>query len=203
MSYGKRIRLARVAAELTQKALAERLHVSAALIGQYETGIRNPKIDTLDRIAEALELATSFFQGAQPFSDMDLISQYKNVILATLIEKGRFNNDEKTISAVTDYVYWKAISKNIISIIRSDFDTLSIQYTNDNDEKKNTAVENIKIETRYMTLDYKKYMKSLLENGYALDTFFILQDLDSLNKQGMEKAKNIIRELAVNPDYKK
>lgn len=54
-----------------------------------------------------------------------------------------------------------------------------------------------------MTLDYKKYMKSLLENGYALDTFFILQDLDSLNKQGIEKAKNIIRELAVNPDYKK
>lgn len=51
---GKRIRDFRKSANLTQKQLGEKIGVSGAMIGQYETGVRNPKRETLERIADAL-----------------------------------------------------------------------------------------------------------------------------------------------------
>ena len=56
MTVGERIRAARKEAGLTQKQLGEKLGVSAAMIGQYETGVRNPKLGTLKKIANALEI---------------------------------------------------------------------------------------------------------------------------------------------------
>lgn len=44
----------RIKKALTQKQLGELLGVSAQMIGQYETGIRNPKPTTLRKIAAAL-----------------------------------------------------------------------------------------------------------------------------------------------------
>lgn len=54
MTTGQRIRDARKKAGLTQKQLGEQIGVSGAMIGQYETGIRNPKPDTLKKIADPL-----------------------------------------------------------------------------------------------------------------------------------------------------
>lgn len=54
MKIGERIKEARKEAHFTQKALGEKLGVSAAMIAQYENGTRTPKINTLVRIADAL-----------------------------------------------------------------------------------------------------------------------------------------------------
>lgn len=54
MTIGERIREARKNAGLTQKELGNKIGVSGALIGQYETGIRNPKIETLQKICNAI-----------------------------------------------------------------------------------------------------------------------------------------------------
>lgn len=48
------IATARLAAGLTQSQLAERIGVAAQHIGRWERGERNPKIDALIRIADAL-----------------------------------------------------------------------------------------------------------------------------------------------------
>lgn len=56
MTVGERIRAARKEAGLTQKELGEKLGVSAAMIGQYETGVRNPKFEKIKKIANALEI---------------------------------------------------------------------------------------------------------------------------------------------------
>lgn len=56
MTVGERIRKARKAKGLTQEELAKSLGVSFAMIGQYERGERNPKLDTLQRIADALDV---------------------------------------------------------------------------------------------------------------------------------------------------
>lgn len=53
---GEEIRLERKRAGLTQKQLAERLGVTHALIGQYERGERHPKLETIQRIADALNI---------------------------------------------------------------------------------------------------------------------------------------------------
>ena len=63
MTTGKRIQQARRAACLSQKELAERLGVSASMIGQYENDLRKPKLDTLQRIANALNVSIRSLAG--------------------------------------------------------------------------------------------------------------------------------------------
>lgn len=54
LSIGEKIKTARKKAGLTQKELGEKLGVSAAMIAQYETGKRTPKIETIQKIAGAV-----------------------------------------------------------------------------------------------------------------------------------------------------
>lgn len=54
MSVGRNIRRARKAAGLSQKQLGTILGVSGSMIGQYENGLRNPKAETIVKIAAAL-----------------------------------------------------------------------------------------------------------------------------------------------------
>lgn len=54
MTTGELIRAARKKAGLTQKELGSKLGVSGAMIAQYETGVRTPKVDTMQKIAEPL-----------------------------------------------------------------------------------------------------------------------------------------------------
>lgn len=70
---GKRIKDFRKAANLTQKQLGERIGVSGAMIGQYETGVRNPKRETVEKISAALGVhITDFYISSFQFvSDND------------------------------------------------------------------------------------------------------------------------------------
>ena len=54
MTIGDRIRALRKEKGLTQKELAQKLGVSASMIGQYETSVRKPKFETVEKIADAL-----------------------------------------------------------------------------------------------------------------------------------------------------
>ena len=58
VTIAERIVVARKKAGLTQKELGERMGISDASIAQYESGKRNPKLATLNRIASALEVPT-------------------------------------------------------------------------------------------------------------------------------------------------
>lgn len=54
MTTGQRIKAARKKAEMTQAELAAKLGIPYQSIGQWERDIRNPKRETLERIADAL-----------------------------------------------------------------------------------------------------------------------------------------------------
>ena len=56
MTTGQLIREARKKAGMTQAELAKKLGISYVGISQWENGTRNPKYDTLQRIASALEI---------------------------------------------------------------------------------------------------------------------------------------------------
>lgn len=67
MSFGERLKSARRKAGLSQNDLAIKLNVSASMIGQYETGKRNPKKDTIEKIANALNLGYSYTKEGEPY----------------------------------------------------------------------------------------------------------------------------------------
>lgn len=75
MKIGERIKEARKKAHFTQKALGEKLGVSAAMIAQYENGTRIPKVNTLIRISDALGVSiVSLFDNTMwdiPIEDME------------------------------------------------------------------------------------------------------------------------------------
>lgn len=69
MTIGQNIKTARNNAGLTQKQLAEKSGIATITLQQYERGVREPKLETIAKIARALNLYAA-----------DLIQdQWKNV----------------------------------------------------------------------------------------------------------------------------
>ena len=60
-SVGCKIKAARKAKKLTQEELGRKIGVSFQMIAQWENGHRNPKYETLLKIADALEMPITFF----------------------------------------------------------------------------------------------------------------------------------------------
>ena len=54
MTFAERLRKERKVAKMTQADLADKLGVTPTVIGQYERGVRNPKTETIHRIADVL-----------------------------------------------------------------------------------------------------------------------------------------------------
>lgn len=63
MNTGQKIRDLRKKHGITQKALADKLGTSPQNLAQYESGKRHPKIETLQKIADALEIPVSDIIG--------------------------------------------------------------------------------------------------------------------------------------------
>ena len=63
MTTGELIKDARKKAGLTQKELGEKLGISYQTIAQWENNLRNPKQETLQRIANALNISSRVNNG--------------------------------------------------------------------------------------------------------------------------------------------
>jgi len=70
MTVGEKVKKARKAKGLTQKELGEKLGVTQALIGHYESGKRNPKDETRQKIAAALNVNVSSLYDYDLFNAM-------------------------------------------------------------------------------------------------------------------------------------
>lgn len=66
-----RLTQARVLAELTKAELAERLRVSPAAVGQYETGATRPRPELLPALARTLSVPVAFFAAGRPLGRLD------------------------------------------------------------------------------------------------------------------------------------
>ena len=63
MTVGERIKAARINIGMTQKELAEKLGIPYQSIGQWERDQRNPKVDTLQRLADVLGVSVPYLMG--------------------------------------------------------------------------------------------------------------------------------------------
>ena len=63
MGIGERLRKLRKIKRMTQTELAELVGTSYVMISQYELGKRNPKQETLDKIASALNCTVDYLRG--------------------------------------------------------------------------------------------------------------------------------------------
>lgn len=118
------LRAVRKGKGLTQKEVADKLGMSDARYNQYETGKRVPDYETLLRLAEFLNVNTSFLLDEGIFRQRDLISKLREpIILAVNNFLGRdFTelisafNEEKflyVLSAVVQKIEYDKESNNL------------------------------------------------------------------------------------------
>ena len=58
-----RLRAARLAADLSQRELAEGIGVAQSHVSRYETGVMRPDLDVLPKLARALGVTTDYLLG--------------------------------------------------------------------------------------------------------------------------------------------
>ena len=69
-----RLTQARHAVSWTKKRLADELEISAAAVGQYESGIIRPRAEQLERMAQLLDVPADYFAVGRPRADVDAAS---------------------------------------------------------------------------------------------------------------------------------
>ncbi|MGN0652338.1 MAG: helix-turn-helix domain-containing protein [Gemmiger sp.] len=72
MTIGENIRQARKKAGLTQRQLAEKSGVATITLQQYERGVREPKLDTIAKIARAMNLFASDLISDDQWQNVDM-----------------------------------------------------------------------------------------------------------------------------------
>lgn len=155
---GENIRKLRLEKGLTQKDLAEKSGTSLSALNKYERGDRTPKIDSLEKIAEALNVQVNYLLGNSEFKRFD--SQIMKDDILSLIEKTD-NTD-------------KEFSKLVRNIVDTMFLTV-YHFAADEDVESLTIIHNL----------YRKIwsIKLLTENKLASDLLYdhsnnIKQDFD-------------------------
>ena len=75
MTIGEKIRAARIKKNLTQKQLGDKCGMADSAIRRYESGRGNPTLDTVGRIAEALdlELRDLVLYGEEPNREYEIL----------------------------------------------------------------------------------------------------------------------------------
>ena len=89
---GKRIRFFREQDELTQAQLAEKTGLSDNFIGLIERGIKHPTLETLDKIAKALEVQLGeFFQPITtgPEDTEEALKELKRILIKKNFKDGK------------------------------------------------------------------------------------------------------------------
>jgi len=62
-TFGERLTLLRTGANLSQRALSEKLELASSSISMYEQGLRRPDLKTLVRIADYFDVSTDYLLG--------------------------------------------------------------------------------------------------------------------------------------------
>lgn len=82
--FGDRLRNLRIAKNMTQQDLADKLCLNKQTISQYERGVRQPQIEVLETLADIFNVDMNYLLGKE-----DLITRLINTEEYSLLEKHR------------------------------------------------------------------------------------------------------------------
>lgn len=156
MTTGEKIKLARQKAGLTQRDLALRMDVTASTVGQYETGIRNPKTSTLLKFAKAIGCAISdllpdsedIVFSADPKTQLELYRAWLNeqIKIANVKPPVKIKIESlPNLEYVFDPTYFEAIAKNGICepAERNQLAMMCLYFEKLNETGRKAAIERI------------------------------------------------------------
>lgn len=184
MTIGERIKKARKDAHLTQKQLANKLNVSYVNIAQWENGRRNPKIETLQNLAKALNVSIGYLQRYEEIDAHQIVTFLKNrdyEAVANFIDV-----PENTIFRLSDEDY-----RELQNITKDTLNNADLEI-NEIDSLLNENKAQINIISSLICLRVNETV------AHNLIEFFL-----KLNANGQEIAVERVEELTKIPDYQK
>ena len=123
MTTGKRIKRIRQEKGLSQKELGEKIGVSQQMIGQWENGKSNPKIKTVRKIADALNIPDYKLMGfdgsirvnpnkqrpfdiaIQKFQNNEELTDEDEQVITEYVESNRFEQETEDIKRIAQKAY--------------------------------------------------------------------------------------------------
>jgi transcriptional regulator with XRE-family HTH domain len=89
VDFGDRIKSLRLGMNLTQVQVAERLHISKAMVSSYETGIRLPSYNLLIKLACFYGVTTDYLLGFDRIKSVDVtgLSDYHVDLIVKMINE--------------------------------------------------------------------------------------------------------------------
>lgn len=101
MSIGEDIKRMRIEKNMTQQELGQKLGVSQQMIGQWETGKANPKKETIEKIAKALDVDPySLYSFDMASEELEKVINQKEAILLDNYRKLNNPGQDKAIEQV-------------------------------------------------------------------------------------------------------
>lgn len=189
METGKRIKNARKRKGMTQRQLGEACGIDEANIRKYESGRQNPKFETLEKIASALQIPVyELIDGGFGALDPVLPPNMKGANLdGAKIDKNFLNNMLSLLSFLPrDSTEYSRSKENILSLAKSSgllvYAQAILQKIEDN------TLNGL----YFLSSDYTESSKDKL-----------LLAFDRLNETGQKKAADLVEDLAKIPDYQK
>ena len=199
MTVGQSIQKARKTAGLTQKELAEKAGLATITLQQYERGVREPKIETIKKIAAVLNVSVADFLDEDAYSMADRIFDAIEEIAERVLQKVRnerenANDPHKYFDAETR----KAWIFEMIPTISKKY-AVPAELLADNAPK---IVENALFSSDKIPIFDGVPLKKLVElrpKHYSL----MITYLDLLNEEGQRVALERVAELTEHPKYRK
>lgn len=173
MTFGEKVKATREKKGLSQSTLAKRMHVSQQAVAKYEKIVEQPKLSTVRKIAEALEISIS-----------ELVNdwrQYTPEEIAADIESTAKKGLTHASSAYNGDNYTGEELEEIIEKIKT----------------SSKAEEGLAI-LKQLTDDLPERAGQMISYGKGL-----LESIDRLNDAGQQKVKDYADDLAENPKYRK
>ena len=189
MTTGEKIKAAREKAGFTQAELASKLVIPYQSIGQWERGLRNPKWETLEKIAEALQIPVyELIDGGIGALDPVLPPNMKGANLdGAKIDKNFLNSMLSLLSFLPrDSSDYSSSKENILSLAKSSgllvYAQAILQKIEDN------TLNGL----YFLSSDYTESSRDKL-----------LLAFDRLNEIGQKRAVENVEDLAKIPEYQK
>lgn len=183
---GEKLREIRIKRGYTQKQLADIMGVSQAMITQYETKKRTPKLKTAQRFAHILKIDfTALYDDSEPLTEEAVYNAELSAAISFIRGLGL------TIEMTKDskfHIYYDTFDTNGNSCFSYTLSEESLLSLSD-DTRKNTLISIIE-----KSLENKD--KQIIKPNYQINTSF-------LNELGIQKVQEFISDISLIDKYTK
>ena len=204
MTFSEKLKTIREEKQLTQKQVASRMGISQQAYGQYESGSRTPKRETIQKLSVALECNPAELDESQPFlrkvKSLGTLRRSRKLTQGELAEETGIdlqdikNIENGTVTPPID------VMREIARVLHCSLAEIFLAVYDEPIalEALRAMQEADRVVNPWNTIDGSTFLVGLDEQKIRL-----LEAYDSMNSAGQQTAVERVEELAQLPKYQK